>query len=283
VYVTAKSTSTFERRLVELSLEHPRGFVTGPTLGGLRGLRRMPRHSKIHFSVPHPARFEVPNHIELRQSTLILPEHIERLPNGMSVASWPRLAFDLAADLTKTHLASVIEQMLHRNVVSIPQLVAIAKVMCARGRPGSRTFGQTLLEHHGGVPAESDPELHVLTELLRRGVPVEPQVGHLELPNGRRVRLDMAVPAIRWGIEVDIHPAHLDLLGTTSDKQRDRQLHLIDWQVDRVTQLDMLDFLGTLDELEAIYYRRVENLSSRSTPIPQARKLLEGFQRARAR
>jgi hypothetical protein len=201
----------------------------------------------------------------------------------MSVASWPRLAFDLSADLSKASLASVIEQMLNLRVVSIPQLSGIAKLMCARGRAGSRVFEQVLLEHHGGSPAESDPELRVLNGLLRRGIPVEPQIADLQLPNGRQVRLDLAVPAVRWGVEVDVHPAHLHLVGTTSDKQRDRQLHLIDWQVERVTALDLLDLDGILDELDTLFRERVANLARRSALTPHDRELLEGFNRARAR
>jgi hypothetical protein len=266
VYRIGGHVPTFESRLIELCLEHPAGFITGPTLGAYHNLRRMPRTSGIHLCVPHPARIDHPNFVELRQSTLILPEHVVRLPNGMNVASWPRLAFDLASDLRTDNLASVIEQMLHRKAVTIPELGRIGRQLCRRGRPGSATFAEVLLEHHAGPAAESHPELRVLKGLRRRGIPVEPQVSNLPLPDGRMVRLDMAVSALRWGVEVDVHPAHLHLRGTTGDKRRDRQLHLIDWQIERVTPIDLIDLEGLLDELASLAHQRALHLGRRVAP-----------------
>jgi hypothetical protein len=62
-------------------------------------------------------------------------------------------------------------------------------------------------------------------------------------------------------VEVDVHPDHLHLPGTARDKQRDRQLHLIGWQVERVTALDLLHPRGVLDELVELYRTRVETLA----------------------
>ena len=70
------------------------------------------------------------------------------------------------------------------------------------------------------------------------------------------IRIDMAVPALRWAVEVDVHPDHLSLEGTTGDKQRDRQLHLVDWEVERVTALELLNLPAILDELVELYRAR---------------------------
>jgi hypothetical protein len=79
----------------------------------------------------------------------------------------------------------------------------------------------------------------------------------LDLPNGHRARLDLSVESIKWGIEIDVHPAHLGLEGTSSDKQRDRQCHLLGWQVERVTTLDLVTLDDTADELAQLYRIRV--------------------------
>jgi very-short-patch-repair endonuclease len=256
VYRTAGTRETLAHRMVALCLEHPSGFITGPTAGGVVGLRRMPRTSKVVFTAPHGQRVDLPNWVRLQQSTSITPDDVRRLDNGIVIAAWPRLAFDLSRDLTPRNLRSVIDQMLQMKVVDESQLVEIGRRLCARGRDGSIRYAHALLTRHQGRPVDSDPELVVLERLLRRGVPVVTQHELLELPNGRTARIDLAVPEIRWAIEIDIHTSHLLLTGTTSDKQRDRQLHLIGWQVERVTALDMLLPDTLCDELTTLYEAR---------------------------
>jgi len=252
------TTLTFERRAITACLQHPQGHVSGPAAGRFVGLRRMPALTDIAFVVPHGSRVDVPPGIRLRQSTVIPPDHRRRLDNGIVVANWARLAFDLAADLPWIDLLSVIEQMLHEGHTSTTALVAVGRLLCRPGRPGSRRFASVLAQCVAQAPAESHPELMVVRGLQQLGVPVVPQVRTLQLPNGQRIRIDMAVEEIRWAVEVDVHPDHGQLFGTTKDKRRDRQLHLIDWQVERVTPLDLLDLRGVLDELRSLYIARTQ-------------------------
>ena len=58
------------------------------------------------------------------------------------------------------------------------------------------------------------------------------------------------------GVEIDVHPEHLLLDGTSRDKRRDRKCHLIGWQVERVTELDLLDVESIADELLALFQAR---------------------------
>lgn len=255
VYRVTGIPLTLAARTVVLCLQHPAGFITGPTGGGLVNLRRMPKLSKVVFCMPHGARFDCPNFAELRQSRVTPDDHARTLDNGIRIATFERLAFDLARDLSIPNLSSVIEQMLQRKDTTMEALTSVARLLCARRRAGSATFATTLIRRHGGAAADSHPELMVLEGLLQRGLPVVPQE-RLVLPNGRNIRIDMAVPALRWAVEVDVHPDHLYLEGTTGDKRRDRQLHLIDWQVERVTALDLLDLPVLLDELVCLYRER---------------------------
>ena len=261
VYMVTTRRPTFEQRLIALSLAHPTGFITGPTAGGYLGLRRMPRASKIHLCLPHPIHIEAPDGVLLRQSTRVGPLDVRTLENGMRVPSWARLLFDLAADLTQANLTSVIDQVLRAGDCSLEELGAILPRLCHPTRRGSELFARTLTQRGDRKPVESHPELAVLNGLLARGVPVEPQ-DELRLPNGKRIRIDLAVPAIRWAVEVDVHPEHALQRGIVSDKQRDRQLHLIDWQVDRVTEDDLLDLKAILDELAALYRKRVATVAA---------------------
>ena len=257
VYRVATRHPTFEQRLVALSLAHPSGFVTGPTLGSYRKLRRMPRASSIHFCVPHGLRIDEVDGLHLRQSTNIRPIDFCTLDNGMRVASWPRLLFDLASVLTKANLTSVIDQALRERYCSLDELAATAVRLCHPNRSGSELFMRTLTERGDRKPVESHPELVIMNGLLLRGVPVKPQHADICLPNGKRIRVDLAVPAVRWGVEVDVHPSHGQPVGIVRDKQRDRQLHRVDWQIEHVSEEEFVDVESLLDELAALYRDRV--------------------------
>jgi hypothetical protein len=247
---------TFESRCVAISLAHSMAFITGPSGGRLVSLRRMPGSDPIHVCVPHGVHL-LDDQVVLRQSRKVTPLDVVRLSSGILVASPPRLAFDLARDLSPLDHASVVEQMLQRKMCSMGTLGATARRLCHPGRPGSKRFAMTLISRSDRSPAESHPELLLATALRAKGVPVEPQFRGLQLPDGSSVRLDLAVPSVRWGIEIDVHPDHLLLDGTTKDKRRDRQCHRIGWQIERVTEIDLLDLAGIVDELVALYVARL--------------------------
>lgn len=262
VYRVATARVTLEQRLIALSLAHPSGFITGATLGGYLGLRRMPRASKITLCIAHDSRIDIPPDVHVKQSTRISPFDVRTLPNSMRVASWPRLIFDLAAELTVVNLISVIDQVLTAGHCTLADLSGIATRLCHPARRGSDVFMRALMERGSRKPVDSHPELRVLHGLLARDVPVEPQHSDLQLPNGKRIRIDLAVPSVRWAVEIDVHPEHSQPAGIVSDKQRDRQLHLVDWQVERVTDADFADFERLLDELAALYRARVAALAA---------------------
>jgi hypothetical protein len=255
VYGIVGAPRTLETRSIETCLAHPMGFITGPSAGMLEGLRHMPFASRLTLCVPHGSRRVVPVYVQLRQSNLILPHHVRELDNGIRAASYERLAFDLASDLRVDALSSVVEQMIQRRHVTMESLVGVAGELCSRRRAGSTTFAKVLLRRTWGPAAESAPELRVLQALRQRGVPVQPQEW-LTLRSGRAVRIDMAVPAVRWAIEVDIHPAHEMREGLTNDIRRDRQMHYIDWQIERVSAIDLLDFRAIIRELVELYRAR---------------------------
>ena len=265
VYRIASAPTTVEACCVVLSLAHPTGFVTGPTLARLLGLRRQPRDLRIHYSVPHGHELVLDDGVVLRQSRRVDPTlDIRERRDGIRIATAWRLAFDLAADLSAIDHRSVVEQMLHDRMCTVGQLAQTGKRLVAPRRPGSKRFLETLSQRLPGGPIESHPELEVAAALQARGVPIVAQQTWLDLPNGARARLDISVPDIFWGVEVDIHPTHFLFEGNAADRRRDRQCHLIGWQVERVTGLDLLDLDTTVDELLALYRRRCAELGRRS-------------------
>ncbi|MEQ1704135.1 MAG: hypothetical protein ABMA25_28845 [Ilumatobacteraceae bacterium] len=193
----------------------------------------------------------------------MLPRHhLVRQKDGITVVSRARLAFDLAAELSPLDHRSALAD-LRKHGLTLTQLRQIAKELVHPARPGSARFVQTLLSLEAR-PEESHGEVAVADGLRRRGVPVVPQIRPHLVIGSTRVRLDLAVPDVRWGVEVDLHPDHLLLDGTTRDKRRDRQCHLIDWQIERVTEIDLIDLDGLCDELALLYHTRCSSLTRRS-------------------
>jgi len=246
---------TFESRCVAICLAHPSVYITGPSGGRLARLRRMPAFEPIHIGVPHGIHLQDDN-IVLRQSRNIAPFDVVRLGSGILVATSARLAFDLARDLSAQDHASVVEQLLERKLCTMGALGATARRLCHPSRPGSERFALTLIGRGDRPASESHPELLLADALRANGVPVQPQYRDLDLRDGSSVRLDLAVPDARWGIEIDVHPDHLLLDGTTKDKRRDRKCHRIGWQIERVTEIDFLDIDGLVDELVDLYLAR---------------------------
>ena len=257
VFRIASAPDTTEARCAALCLAYPAGFITGPTAGRLFNLRRMGRPADIDFQVPHGSNIGPIDGVRLRQTTRIAAADTMIRTDGIRTASPARLGFDLAADLPPHDLASAIEQLIHDRRCSAGQLAAVGRRLCHPRRPGSFAFERALLARLPGGPLESDPEVVVGAVLRERGIPVEAQVRLLALPDGTNIRLDFAIPELRWGIEVDVHPTHFTAIGGSSDRRRDRQCHLIGWQVERLTGFDLLDLDALGAELEGLYRARL--------------------------
>ncbi len=256
----ASTPLTLEARCAALSMSYPRGYVTGPSGGRLLGLRRMPRNLDVSYGVPHGMHVGPFPGVVVRQSTKIPASHIVTRPDGIRIASGARLAFDLATDLTELDHRSVVEQLLNDGLCPMTTLRAVGGVLAHSARPGSIRFLDTLLARSGRA-ADSHPEVVVAAGLRHRGVPVVTQVQPLLLPGGSRITLDLAVPSVKRGVEIDLHPDHLMLSGTSRDKRRDRRCHRVGWQVERACELDLLDIDEMCDELAHLYRARCEFLA----------------------
>ena len=257
VYRVAAVADTIESKCLALCLAHPAGYISGPTAGRLSGLRRMPPAESIHFVVPHGYHLEGIDGVVIHQSRSIMAGDVTRRCDGMAIASPQRLILDLASTLTVEDLTSVIEQTLHERRCSYFSLVWFVRRLAHPRRPGSFALARLLVQRGDVRALESHPEVRLESALKKRGIPVLRQHWLLELPGDRPIRIDLSIPDIRWAIEIDVHPDHLFLRGTTRDKQRDRRCHQIGWQVDRVTELDMIDVERIADELRAIYVVRL--------------------------
>lgn len=254
VLVLAGTPATLHQRCAVLCATYPGGFVTGPTAGMLAGLRRMPRSSGLHFSVRHGINPEPEPGVRFRQTTALRANDRLVRPDGIVVASPARLAFDLAADLGRVDHLSVVNQLLDREDVALEQLTAIGRRLCHPARRGSRRFALTMMSVDGREPQDSHDEVELLDALRTRGIPVEPQVPLRASP--RPIHVDLGVAAVRWAIELDIHPEHRTLEGQRQDAERRSAANELDWQIETVTELQMDELATTVERLVASYERR---------------------------
>jgi hypothetical protein len=263
VYVLTAAPATFEQRCAIVCAAHPSGFLTSTTAGVLLPLRRMPPRTGIHLATRHGVHLPVELGVVLHQTTALFEHHVLRRPDGISVARPPRLAFDLSIDLLPIDHLSVIHQLIEQRHTTFDELVAIGDQLCHPARRGSVRFRESLARFSGGDAADSHPEV-VLAEALRdRGVPVEHQSRVVRVARGKTAKIDLAVPAVQWGVELDIHPEHRSLDGHRGDARRYRDLHGADWQVEPVSEGDMRDVAAVADELAGLYRARRRQFAER--------------------
>src|SRR6478672_10802112 len=89
------------------------------------------------------------NHRRLRNVVIhrtyrVDPEDVVEQLDGIRYTSPPRTVFDLASMLTDERLESVIEQVLHDGLATMPTLLATADRLRQRGRRGSARMGRVI-------------------------------------------------------------------------------------------------------------------------------------------
>lgn len=260
VYRLAGTPRTLAQRCAELCLAYRSTFITGTTAGQLMAIRRTGKASEIQLAAPHGKNIGPLVGVHLRQTTKVAPWHVVTRPDGIVIASPARLAFDLSIELSPSDHASAVEQLVAEHGLTPEQLRRVGGELVHPVRKGSREFVAMLENRLGGGPAESHGEVLIARGLRLRGVPVVAQYP-VVLPGGARIRFDLAVPAVKWAVEVDGFRSHFEPAGGASDRRRDRRSHAIGWQVERVSPVDLADVDGTCDELVALYRHRAASVA----------------------
>jgi hypothetical protein len=200
-------------------------------------------------SNPAIARWVVPYRTDARHDHDV----IER-DDGIRITTRARTAYDLARWLGPDDLLSVIEQAAHDGRLGDGDFLDVAADWLSPRRPWVRGFLQALDRRLPGGAAESHPEVRVADALGRAGVRGLVRQHRIELPGHGNVRFDLAIPELRWAIEVDLHPRHRETLGIASDERRDRAAATIGWMTTRVSDIQYEDrFNETIAELAAAH------------------------------
>lgn len=223
-------------RCAALCLARPHVSIAGPTAGRLHGFRRVSGDRRIHLIAPPGAQpATATSKVVTYRTAAIHPYDIITRDDGIRVTSPARTALDLTRSLRFGDLVSVIEQAMHESAVSEDDMRAVA-VDWVRRRPWVRRYLDALDCRLAGGAAESHPEVRVGRALLAAGVHGIVRQHRIELPGYGWVRFDLAVPALRWAIEVDMFPTHEELGGAQSDRRRDDAALRAGWTVNRIAR-----------------------------------------------
>jgi very-short-patch-repair endonuclease len=233
VYRTPSVELTEAGRCAAVSLGRPAAVIAGPTAGRLWGFRKLPGDRRIHVIVPPAANPSIETWVcAFRTSTITADDSIRRA-DGIRLASRERAAVDLARFVRGDDLLSIIDQAMHDGRLGLDDMYAVATRWDPNRRPWLMQYLRQLSRVLSGGPSESHAEVRVGVALRQRGVRGLVRQ-HEVLYGSRTIRFDLAVPEIRWALEVDVFPTHNETIGWLADERRDLVAESHGWVVFRI-------------------------------------------------
>lgn len=246
-------------RCAALCLAHPQAAIAGPTAGRIWGLRRLPHDRRIHLIAPRSAHPSTATPWVVTYHTdAVREDDIVQRNDGIRVTSPPRTAMDLARATTIGDLRSIIEQVVHDGSYSTVDMLVVGADFVRR-RPWVRRYMDIVGSRLAGGAAESHAEVIVGEGLADRGLHGLVRQHQIRVAD-RTIRFDLAVPELRWAIEVDVFPTHLETAGAASDRSRDVAASHAGWRTSRISRADYENRLDeTLDAIADLHLRLRNN------------------------
>lgn len=236
----------------------PNSWASGSTAAEYWGIRRIPR-GRLELST-HSDRTPRMSGVRIRRTNFQEVEYFHPVSGG--VVSTPRQAlFEVAFETDDRTLLSAYEDCLNKGLVTVESVREYGSRVVKMGRPGSARFKRVILGRPDELPvAMSHPEL-VLAVALEDQDQRWKRQWEVPLPGGSKIRIDVARPDIRLGVEVDGH-LHDSELGVRSDKHRDLAAAGVGWQILRVTTTDVEEDLRSVTRQVLEIARAREDLHS---------------------
>lgn len=254
-------------RLAAVCTAHPGVAIAGRSAGELWGFRRMPPVVRVavdgdlvepvHVIAAPGSHPTVKRWVSVYRTAAIHWEtDVVVRPDGIRVTDRPRTALDLARDVRGLDLLSIIEQAMHDGGHDPTEMRAVAADWQSPRRRWLDEYLHLVDRTLPGAPAESHPEVRLGAALAAGGLYGIERQYPLDLPGHGAIRFDLAVPRLRWAIEVDLFPTHHETAGRLSDEARDRACHALGWTITRLGPRDLAEsFDATVDRLLALAAR----------------------------
>ena len=255
VYRARSAAPTNQQRMVGLVMMSG-GVISHGSAGQLWGFRKLASIRRTHITIPVGRRLRLANTV-VHTSSQLRDEDVVRRADGIVVTSPPRTVFDLAGCVSADDVESIVEQGLERKLFTFTTLHTTGARLARTGRRGSLRFTAVLGDRSVGQrPVASDYELRLARALEGVGLPRFERQFPLRLPTGDLIHPDLADPTRRFLVEVD-HTAWHAGEANAYDRWRDRQVHLLGWHSERVSDRDMdRNLEQTVAELAQLYNGR---------------------------
>lgn len=233
----------------------PNSWASGSTAAEFWGIRRIPR-GRLELST-HSSRIPRMSGVRIRRTNFPDVEFFYPVSGG--VVSTPRQTlFEIAFEADDRTLLSAYEDCLNRGLLTPEGMREYGSKVVKMGRAGSARFKRVILGRPDELPvAMSHPELLLAVALENEDERWKRQWA-VSLLGGSRIRIDIARPDIRLGVEVDGHH-HDSEVGVRSDKHRDLAAARMGWQVLRVSTDDVdSDLRSVIRQILEVALRREE-------------------------
>jgi Transcriptional regulator, AbiEi antitoxin len=249
---------TFESVCAAASLADDGVAVSHQSAARLAGIRQMTT-ARLHVTAPCRRRPIGPGEIVVHRTRMFLPDHMIERADKIRVTTVARTLFDLASAVGADRLETAVEHALQLRIVEYSHLTNMAEQMGKRGRPGSRRFAALLESRPATQTAvDSNDELVLERALIAAGLPAPVRQYELRLPDAVPIHPDLAWPDIRLAVEVDHRTWHETSEATAADNARDRQVRMVSWQVERVSDREIERNLpAVVRDLSKLYALRV--------------------------
>jgi hypothetical protein len=221
-------------RCSAICLARPNTVVAGPTAGRLWDFRRLPRDRRVHVIAPPASNPAIARWVVPYRTAAIHPDDVVERPDGIRMTTRERTAFDLARHLDADSLLSVIEQAMRDGNLDELAMRAVAVDWISPQRPWVWSYLRQLDRRLSGGAAESHPEVIVATALDAAGVRGLVRQYELRIPGYGPARFDLAIPRLRWAIEIDVFPTHDETIGRARDRRRDAAASGAGWTTHRL-------------------------------------------------
>ena len=259
VFMLAGTSLSFHGRcMAALLYLGPRSCLVGVTAARLYGCREMPERT-IHVVVPETAYVgPVPSWLKVHRTSWKLSGDVVTRDDRLRLTTPHRTLFDLASRVTQHRFDRVAEDLWHLKLTSPEAMSDYLEVIRRSGRAGvARLEAWLERTEHRIRPSQSGFELDVIDAIRSVGLPEPERQYPLVLPSDELIHVDIAWPAIQFGLEPGHSWWHGGNVRMNADIARDNACGELGWFIRRLEEDFRSDLHAGAQLVKSLYDARL--------------------------